>query len=333
MTNLKVTTMKKLTSLILTVAVAVGATAAAGCSSSSEPFTGDLSGTTLKIGDQVAGTEKILQAAGELDDVPYQIEWSSFTSGPPQIEALNAGQIDFAVTGNTPPVLGGNTDTKVIQAYSNKADGDAILIRDGSDLSRVADLRGHSIAVAKGSSAHGHLILQLESAGLTVDDVEINFVQPADAKSAFEAGQVDAWAVWDPFTAIAEVSGAKALVRATGVANGYGFGITSDKALGDEAHVAALKDLVQRIARAYLWADDHPDDWAKIYADETGTSPEAAKLNTRSTRLVIPLDDKVSESQNSLINAFVTAGVLQEGFDFADKVDTRFNDVVEQYYR
>jgi len=28
-----------------------------------------------------------------------------FTSGPPQIEALNAGRIDFAITGNTPPGL------------------------------------------------------------------------------------------------------------------------------------------------------------------------------------------------------------------------------------
>lgn len=46
---------------------------------------------TLQVGDQIAGTEKILSAAGELDDLPYDITWSTFTSGPPQIEALNAG--------------------------------------------------------------------------------------------------------------------------------------------------------------------------------------------------------------------------------------------------
>ncbi|WP_066587405.1 ABC transporter substrate-binding protein [Corynebacterium provencense] len=323
--------MKKLLSLL--AAVVLGAAGTTACSSGSEPFTGDLSGTTLKVGDQVAGTEKVLQAAGELDDVPYTIEWSSFTSGPPQIEALNAGQIDFAVTGNTPPVLGGDTSTKVVQAYGNDAVGDAVLVRDDSGISTVEQLKGRKIAVARGSSAHGHLVLQLEKAGLSVDDVEINYLQPADSKSAFEAGQVDAWAVWDPYTAIAELSGAKALVRATGVANGYGFGITSDSALGDEARTAALRDLVQRVARAYIWADEHPDEWAAIYAEETGTELEAAKLNTRSTRLAIPLDDKVNESQNSLIDAFVTAGVLPEGFDFGDKVDTRFTDDVRQYFR
>ena len=93
-----------------------------------------------------------------MDDLPYDITWSAFTSGPPQIEALNAGQIDFAVTGNTPPIVGGLTKTKVVSAYSNEAKGDAILIPQDSDISSVQDLKGKSVAVARGSSAHGHLV-------------------------------------------------------------------------------------------------------------------------------------------------------------------------------
>ena len=121
-----------------------------------------------------------------MDDLPYDITWSAFTSGPPQIEALNAGQIDFAVTGNTPPIVGGLTKTKVVSAYSNGAKGDAILIPQDSDISSVQDLKGKSVAVARGSSAHGHLVLQLEKAGVNVSDVDINFLQPSDSKSAFE---------------------------------------------------------------------------------------------------------------------------------------------------
>ena len=67
--------------------------------------------------------------------------------------------------------------------------------------------------------------LQLEKAGVNVSDVDINFLQPSDSKSAFESGQVDAWAVWDPYTAIAEVGGAVPLITAEGVSNGYGFEI------------------------------------------------------------------------------------------------------------
>ena len=169
-----------------------------------------------------------------MDDLPYDITWSAFTSGPPQIEALNTDQIDFAVTGNTPPIAGGLTKTKVVSAYSNTAKGDAILIPQDSDISSVRDLKGKSVAVARGSSAHGHLVLQLEKAGVDVSDVNINFLQPADSKSACESGRVDAWAVWDPYTAIAEVSGAVPLITAEGVSNGYGFGVASDAALADD---------------------------------------------------------------------------------------------------
>lgn len=288
-----------------------------------------LDSITLSVGDQVAGTERVLQAAGELDSVPYDIEWSTFTSGPPQIEALNAGQIDFAITGNTPPVLSGITNTKVIQAYSNPAKGDAILIGADSDISSVADLKGRNIAVARGSSAHGHLILQLEKAGLSVDDVEVNYLQPSDAKSAFESGQVDAWAIWDPYTAIAEIGGAVPLVTAAGVANGFGFGIASDAALDDELRSEALGDLVARVDRAYQWAKDNPEEWARIYAEETGTDLAAAELHIRSTRVSIPLDDAVVESQNELINAFLRAGLLPEAFNFADQIDDRFADIQE----
>ena len=66
----------------------------------------ELSGVTLNVGDQKGGTESLLRAAGALDDLPYQVSFSTFTSGPPQIEAATAGKIDFAITGNSPPIFG-----------------------------------------------------------------------------------------------------------------------------------------------------------------------------------------------------------------------------------
>lgn len=312
--------MKKILSLTTAVAILLGTLSACSATDADTPDS-----VTLAVGDQIAGTEKVLRAAGELDSLPYEITWSTFTSGPPQIEALNAGQIDFAITGNTPPVVGGLTDTKVIQIYGNQAEGDAILIPPDSDISTVAELKGKSIAVARGSSAHGHLILQLEKAGLTSDDVTINFLQPSDSKSAFESGQVDAWAVWDPYTAIAEIGGALPLTTAAGVANGFGFGIASDEALADPTRTEALGDLVERVARAYQWATDNPEEWAQIYAEETGTDIQAAQIHTRSTRVSIPLDDTVVDSQNDLIGAFHRAGILPATFDFADQIDHRFS--------
>ncbi|NEE26294.1 ABC transporter substrate-binding protein, partial [Streptomyces sp. SID7982] len=65
---------------------------------------------------------------------------------------------------------------------------------------KPAQLKGKSIAVAQGSSAHFQLVASLKEAGLGIKDVKLNYLQPADALAAFSRGKVDAWAIWDPYT-------------------------------------------------------------------------------------------------------------------------------------
>ncbi|CAH0228802.1 ABC transporter substrate-binding protein [Rhodococcoides fascians] len=291
-----------------------------------------LATVTLDVGDQKGGTEALLRASGELDSAPYDVAFSTFTSGPPQVEAATAGQIDFAVTGNTPPVFGvaANARVKVVSAYTNDASGDQILVPPDSTLASFADLRGKKIAVGKGSSAHGHVLLQLQKAGLTTDDVQLVFLQPADALTAFTSGEVDAWAIWDPFTAIAQVqNGSKTLTTAEGVANGYGFGIASQQALDDPAKNTALRDFVVRLAKASAWADAHPAEWASAYSTAVGIDPAAGELaQGRSQRPAIALDDNVIESEQTLFDVFVESGSIPGGNTFADFVDTRYNDAI-----
>lgn len=55
-----------------------------------------LADLTLQVGDQKGGTEALLRASGELEKLPFAVKFSTFTSGPPQIEAATAGKIDFA---------------------------------------------------------------------------------------------------------------------------------------------------------------------------------------------------------------------------------------------
>ncbi|MEO9330316.1 ABC transporter substrate-binding protein [Gordonia aurantiaca] len=297
-----------------------------------------LSGLTLRVGDQKGGTEALLRASGELEKLPFDVEFSTFTSGPPQIEAATAGKIDFAVTGNTPPIFGAasNAKVKVVAGYSNNASGDAILIPGDADLESVADLKGKKVAVAKGSSAHGHLLLQLGRAGLTLGpgkDVEPVFLQPADALSAFTSGNVDAWAIWDPYTAIVQLENKpKTLVTAEGVSNGYGFGIASDQALADPRRNTAVRELVIGIARAAAWAKANPDEWAQKYSAEVGIDPEAGRVaQGRSLRPAIELTDPVVDSQQQLADAFAKSGQIQGEPTFADFVDTRYNGALGEY--
>ncbi|MFC9982415.1 ABC transporter substrate-binding protein [Gordonia sp. NPDC127522] len=290
---------------------------------------------TLRVGDQKGGTEALLRASGELEKLPFTIEFSTFTSGPPQIEAATAGKIDFAVTGNTPPIFGAaaNAKVKIVTGYANNASGDAILIPGTSTLASVADLKGKKVAVAKGSSAHGHLLLQLNKVNLTLGpgkDVEPVFLQPADALSAFTSGNVDAWAIWDPYTAIVQLeNNPKTLVTAEGVSNGYGFGIAGDEALADPRRNTAVRELALGIARAANWAKANPEEWAEQYSAEVGIDPRAGAIaQGRSLRPAIALDDSVVASEQELADAFADSGQLQGQVDLAKFVDNRYDEAL-----
>src|SRR5262249_23236495 len=61
--------------------------------------------TTLKVGDQKLQTRGILEASGQLKDVPYKIEWFNFPAAQPLGEALNAGAIDVGGLGDAPLIF------------------------------------------------------------------------------------------------------------------------------------------------------------------------------------------------------------------------------------
>jgi sulfonate transport system substrate-binding protein len=293
----------------------------------------ELAGVTLQVGDQKGGTESLLRAAGQLNDLPYQVQFSTFTSGPPQIEAATAGKIDFAITGNTPPIFGAasGAKVKVVSAYDGGGIGDEVLVHADSPIQSIADLRGKSIAVGKGSSAHGHILAQLQKAGLKPEDVTLVYLQPADALSAFSQRQADAWVIWDPYTAQAEQQIAvRSIGQAKDVTNGYWFGIASDAALADPKRNTALQDLLVRFEKAARWAKDNPQQWAQSYSAAVGLDPKAAEVSqARSLRLPTALDDAVVASEQKLTDLFAASGQITSKPNFGDWVDRRYNDALK----
>jgi sulfonate transport system substrate-binding protein len=293
----------------------------------------ELSGITLQVGDQKGNTETLLRAAGALENLPYKIVFSTFTSGPPQIEAATAGKIDFAITGNSPPIFGAvsNAKVKVVSAYDGGGNGDQIVVHADSPIHAISDLRGKSVAVGKGSSAHGHILGQLEKAGLSTSDVTLVFLQPADALSAFTKRQADAWAIWDPYTA---QTAAQLPVRSIGyardVTNGNWFGIASDQALADPKRNTALADLLVRYEKAARWAKDNPQKWAQSYASAVGLDLSVAEVvQGRSLRLPTELNDEIVASEQKIADLFAASEqIASPAPKFDDWVDRRYNDVL-----
>lgn len=310
-------------------ATVLALTACSGGGSQKDDTPVDLGSVTLRIGDQKGvAVEPLLRAAGQLDNVPYTIEFSNFTSGPPLVEAASAGGIDLGQVGNTPPIFGlaAKADIKIVGALTATAQGDAILVGKDSTIASVADLKGKQVAVAKGSSADANLLLNLKRAGLTVSDITPVYLQPGDGYVAFTRGDVQAWAVWDPYTAIAEQeAGAKVIATAEQASNLFNFWVASAETLDDRGKVAAIEDFLRRFADATTWSERNIDAWSMQYAQLTQISAEASRVTlSRSIKKPIPISEAVIDSEQQLADAFTEAKAIPGKVDFAAAVDTEF---------
>ncbi|MFG2550520.1 ABC transporter substrate-binding protein [Streptomyces sp. NPDC048581] len=316
--------------LLLPLALLVSA-----CGGSSSASTGgdtDGSGSlTLNVGDQKGGSEAILRAAGELKNLDYKIKWSTFTSGPPLLEAVNAKAVDIGGVGNTPPVFAAGAGSKItaVAAFKGTSKGDAILVPNDSKLTKPEQLKGRSIAVAQGSSANYQLVASLKAVGLSLGDVDVKYLQPADALAAFTAGKVDAWAVWDPYTSqVLQSKQGRILTTGDGITNGLTFQVAAPSALQDKKKAAAIKDYLERLRRATAWVYDHQEEWAKVWAKDTGLPYEVALASvkrTNATRISVAVDKPVIASEQEIADTFTELKLIPKKVDFGDFVDTRYN--------
>ena len=164
----------------------------------------------VTIGYQKYGNLILLKGHGGLESklapLGFRVEWREFQSGPPLLEALNAGAIDFGHAGETPPIFAQAASVPFVYvAYEPPAPrGEAILVPKSSPINTLADLKGKKIALNKGSNVHFLLVQALEKAGVKYPEITAIYLAPADARAAFERGSVDAWVIWDPFQAAAE---------------------------------------------------------------------------------------------------------------------------------
>src|SRR6202158_3136696 len=148
----------------------------------------------VRIGFQKYGKLVLLKSKGTLEDklkaAGYSVVWTEFPSGPPLLEALNVGAIDFGNAGEAPPIFAQAAGAPLqYVAYEPPAPrGEAILVPKDSRLNSVADLRGKKVALNKGSNVHYLLVKALEKAGVKYSEVEPVFLAPAEAPRGVGGG-------------------------------------------------------------------------------------------------------------------------------------------------
>jgi sulfonate transport system substrate-binding protein len=133
------------------------------------PAASPVQATEIRIGYQKAATIlNVLRTrkdlAKTLADSGATVTWSEFPAGPPMLEALSAGSIDFGYTGEAPPIFAQAAGTPLLYVaydpWSPKAE--AIVVPKDSSIKSVADLKGKKVAFAKGSNTNFLVVAALE---------------------------------------------------------------------------------------------------------------------------------------------------------------------------
>lgn len=320
--------------LILATVAACSSSASSGSGASNagtqSAAQADVASVTLHIGDQAGtGAEALLTAAGLINKLPFKVAWSDFTSGPPMLQAMGTGSIDVGGVGNAPPVFAaaGGYKIAIVGALQANPQGSALVVPKGSPITSVAQLRGKRIAVAQGSSADYHLLTVLNKAGISVHDVTLVYLQPAEGLAALTSGHVDAWDIWSPFLEEAvNQDGATSLVTGTGYGSPYSFTVASRAALADPAKAAAIKDYLALVAQAHEWANSHLSVWAAVWAKASGLPLSTMqKAASDDASLSVPITPAVVSSEQQVSDAFTQAGLIPVKVDFSNFVNTEFN--------
>jgi sulfonate transport system substrate-binding protein len=324
-------------SLALAVASATAAwvPAASASAATTRSSSINLSQVTLRVGDQAGtGAESLLKAAGLLSQLPFKVSWSDFTSGPPMLQAMGAGAIDVGGVGDAPPVFAaaGGADIAIVGATENGPNSAALVVPKGSPIKSISELKGKTIAVAEGSSADYHLLTVLEKAGLTVHQVTLDYLQPAEGLAALESGKVDAWDIWTPYIEeVVDEHGARALVNGNGFGSKYSFVVASRAALDNPAKAAAISAYLTDLDKAYLWEKSHTNAWASNWAQGTGLPASVMDQATKDESITpVPITSAVVGAEQGLVNAFFGAGLIPKKFNFVAYSYEGFNADVEK---
>ncbi|TBU85642.1 ABC transporter substrate-binding protein [Phytopseudomonas dryadis] len=282
----------------------------------------------LRVANQKSGIKLLLEAAGELEEVPYRIDFSEFPAAAPLGEALNAGAVDIGGLGDAPYVfaLGAGAPLKVVEII--KRDGrytTSILVPKDSPLQTVADLKGQRIVTNRGSIGHFLVIKALREAGLKTADVTFVNLLPTDARSALESGAADAWSTWDPYTTIAITqNGARILRDSDDLLTNHFYLAATQTAV--EGKRVQLEDFVKRVERAFIWANHNHQAYAEAQARVTGL-PVAVHLESvrETNHSRAEITDEVIADLQRVSDIYLEEGVLTRPVDVTQGFDKSFN--------
>jgi sulfonate transport system substrate-binding protein len=275
----------------------------------------DLSKVTLRIGTYKGLWRALINAAGQAQ-TPYRIEWHELNNGVLHIEAINGDALDLGSGSEIPALFAARqkAQVKFIAVTREDLNNQVTLARKDAPIKTIADLKGKRVGYVRATTAHYFLSKQLAEVGLSFNDINAISLTPADGLSAFDRGDLDAWAIYGYNGQLARQRyGARVLKTGLGYLSGNFPIYANPKSVADPLKHAAISDYLQRLRRAYLWSNTNYLAYARAQAAETRVPVgDLVELwNNRSTDYDLrPVTDAVVKGHQAVADTFLQLGVL-----------------------
>ncbi len=226
----------------------------------------------------------VLKKQGWVEDAfkGTAIKWVYSAGSSNALNFLQGSAIDFGSTAGSAALLSraNGNPIKAVYIYE-QPEWTALVVAKDSTAKSITDLKGKKVAAQKGTDPYFFLLRTLNQAGLSQADIQYVNLPHADGRTALERGQVDGWAGLDPHMAASELQAGSKLIYRNKDFNTYGFLNGREEFV--KKYPATTRTLIGLYERAKQWVQDHPDDAAKILADEAQLDLAVAKreLNDR----------------------------------------------------
>jgi taurine transport system substrate-binding protein len=223
-------------------------------------------------------TKEIEKATG------YKINWKQFGGGGEVIKAMASGAVQVGEVGSAgiAAAVSRGEPYELFWILDDIGDAEALVVKNGSGINSVADLKGKKIAVPFNSTTHFHTMVALEQAKVNPADVQILNMRPPEVRAAWQRGDIQATFIWDPVLAEVKKDG-KVIISSgkisadTGKATFDGYIVNKDWAKTNRdfmvkfVKVLAASDEKYRANKA-KWTADSPE--VKAVAKWSGAKPE-----------------------------------------------------------
>jgi taurine transport system substrate-binding protein len=232
-----------------------------------------------------------------------KIDFRRFNSGAEIFAAIASGDVQVGYVGSSPFAAATSRGLDVQAFYLASISGvdEALVVRNGSGINSLADLKGKKLAAAPVSTDHYQLLALIKGIGLNEKDVQVFAIPQPDIVAGYNRGDLDGGFVWDPALTELKKNG-KVLVTSKDVADKGAPTFSAWVATGafakdNPGFLKAFAGVIDKYQTSFLddkaaWGPD--SDNAKLLAKLLGGTPQDQASALKNLSL-LPVDAQLSD--------------------------------------